>query len=514
MEIISINPSGFVKDLAPAETSLEVYNDADNVIFENGFATSSPGWLQTPGALLCQPLWLLPVFTPSIYYWIYGGNNDAETAGVLAVTDGVTHWDITPAGGLEITAAGDWTGGVLNGIPVVNNSKDVPMWWDLQTGNAAQTLPDWPANTTCKALRPFKFHLLAMNITQGGVDFPDLLLHSDAADPGAIPQSWTPASDNQAGSFSIATITGGIIDGAELRDFFIVYKQGSNAIVQYTGSSFVFSTRRLFVSTGMLAPNCAQEYQGQHYMITDGDIVRHDGQRVESLVAGALQNWIFDQQGSSSRSAHVAIDHGNKNVWFNFSRNGTEYCDISLVWDLVSQRMGVVDYAPFAFMARGVLGDLGVNTIWDSQIDTWDTYQGSWNESQFNPTNDQLLFVRYTEKQLNYLSGNTRGGKNSMSRLQLLSKDFGAPTEYKTIDRVYLNGFAGSRALGEAVTARIGSQEAPNDPIRWSPLLSLYRDKSFSYGVSGRLISIELNIDQQDAWRINSLDVHYTGGGV
>ena len=509
METATITPRGFNRDIQASETGAGVYNTAENVVFNDGFACNPPGWDDTGGTLLCKPLWLLPVFTASVYYWIYAGNNDGDTAGVLAVTDGTTHWDITPVGGLSVTAVGDWNGGVLNGIPVINNGADDPMWWDLQTSNAAVVLTDWPANTTCKVLRPFKFHLFALNITQSGTEYPDWVLHSDAADPGTVPTSWTAGPSTQAGSFTIATITGGILDAAELRDYLMVYKQGSNAIIQYTGSSFFFSTRRVFISTGVLACNCAQEYHGKHYMITDGDIVRHNGQQVESLVDGTLRNWIFGQLSSDFSAAHVTIDHATKQVWFNLPTDGATYCNLSLVWDLTSESMGVVSYDLFSYMSRGVLGDLGVTNSWDSKTTSWDETPGPWFNPQFNAANDTLLFTRYTEKELNYLNGTLRDGAESSSQLQLLSKDLGHPTAYKTVDRVYINGEGGIYDLNEVVTGRIGSQEHPDDDINWSPSLTLYRDKSLSYGVSGRYISLELNMRQRDAWCVNSIDIHF-----
>ena len=512
MEIATITPRGFIKDLQPAETGPGVYNEAQNVIFNDGFASSPPGWLNTPGTLLCQPLWMLPFNDGTNYYWLYVGNNDAGTAGVVAVTDGVTHWNITHAGGVSVTTAGDWTGGVLNGVPVLNNPNDDPMWWDGNTANAVTTLTDWPANTKCKALRPFKYHLFAMNITQSGTEYPDWVLHSDAADPGAIPASWTAGPSTQAGSFSISTVTGGIIDAAELRDLLIIYKQGSNAIVQYTGSSFFFSTRRVFVSTGMLNTNCAEELHGQHYMITDGDIVRHNGQQVESLVDGQLRNWIFDQISNDYTAAHVTASHSNKQVWFNFPTSGETYCNLSLVWDINSESMGVISYDPFSYMARGVLGDLSLDR-WSDQTDTWAATTLTWAANQFNASTDSLLFARYTEKEINYLNGYLRDGAESACKLQLLSKDLEQPTAYKTIDRIYINGESGTYDLNEVITARIGSQESPNDAINWSPSLTLYRDKSLSYGVSGRYISLELSMRQRADWRINSIDVHYLVSG-
>ncbi len=510
MEQISLLPAGFNKDLPPEKAPDDVWNDARNVLFNDGFAANAPGWLSAPVVLPGKPLYLLPYFTPLVYWWLVAGNNDAGTAGFLAVTDGTNTFDITPVGGLSVTAAGDWTGGVLNGVPFVNNGIDAPVWWDGVTVNPATTLPDWPANTTCKALRPFKFHLLAMNITDPSGTFGDLVLHSDAADPGTIPQSWTPDPSNQAGSFSIGAIPGELLDGWTLRDSFVVYKQSSSALITFAGGRFIFGQRGMFVETGILARNCARELFGQHYTITDGDIVRHNGQEVVSLVDGQLREWLFSQiDATSFEGAHVAIDHGNKQVWFNFPKVGSSYCDLSLVWDLTSQRMGVVEYAPFAYMSRGILGDLGGDNSFDAATGTFDAAQGIFDRQQFNPTSDQLIFCRFEEKQLNYLVGAQRNGAESTCLLQLLSKDLGQGTAYKTVDKLWVNAEGNSFDLQDVISVRFGAQESSSDPIRWSPVQSLYRNKSASYGISGRLISIELQIRQRDAWRINGLDLDY-----
>ncbi|MGI9309109.1 MAG: hypothetical protein ACR2P6_07595, partial [Gammaproteobacteria bacterium] len=217
---------------------------------------------------------------------------------------------------------------------------------------------------------------------------------------------------------------------------------------------------------------------------------------------------------SDPSCAHVAISHNNKQVWFNFPTGGATYCNLSLVWDLDSETMGVISYlSPVSHMARGILGDLGTNRTWSGLSGSWDDFAGAWSDSIFNPATDSLLFSRYTEDELNYISGSLRDGDESAGKLQLLSKDFGQPTAYKTIDRVYITGEGGTYDLNEVITGRIGTQEHAADPINWSPPLSLYRDKSLSYGASGRLISLELSIRQRDEWRISSFDVHYMVSG-
>ena len=101
-----------------------------------------------------------PVLIYEQSYWIYI-NDDGVTVTVM-VTDGTTHWDITPVAGLTSGGAdvndrvGIWTGTTLNSVPVLNNGIDYPFYWDGQVGNPCLTLPDWPANVYAKSVRAFR----------------------------------------------------------------------------------------------------------------------------------------------------------------------------------------------------------------------------------------------------------------------------------------------------------------------------------------------------------------------
>ena len=112
-------------------------------------------------------------------------------------------------------------------MPVFNNGIDDPFYWDGVVTNICLPLPDWPALTKCKAMRSFKYHLFAMDITQNSIRDQDLVLWSDAADPNTIPQSWTPGPDNDAGSNTLSATEGAIIDAEKLRDQFVIYKNRS-----------------------------------------------------------------------------------------------------------------------------------------------------------------------------------------------------------------------------------------------------------------------------------------------
>lgn len=513
---VTIKPSGFNHDINPAELGPEVWNFGGNVVFNNGYASAAPGWQESSPGMICQPVWLLPVLTESVYYWIYAGNNDAGTAGVIGVTDGTTHWDITPAGGILVTVAGDWTGGTLNGVPVFNNRLNSPMWWNISlvdpTATPAQILPDWPASTLCQALRPFKYHLIAMGIEDPSGNFPDLLIWSSAADPGTIPQIWTPAPDNDAGSFSISTSQGGIVDGGAMRDQFVVYKQHSTSIMQYIAGQFVFSNRKAFVTSGILARNCWAEMYGSHYVLTDGDFIRHNGQEVESLMDGVNRRWLFSQiDATNFATSHLALSHELKQVWINWPKEGHAQPDTALVFDIVSSSFGLVDFdTDIAFMTRGILNQPNYDPSYDARTDTFDTALDRFNTQVFNPTTDLLVFCRTSEKQMFGMDGFLRDGAAVPIFLQMLSKDLGEPQRFKLITAVWPQAESLAGIDTGSLAIRIGTQNQISDPVAWTAKTPLTENLRATMMASGRFISLEVSGSQIANWRLNSLDIDYT----
>ena len=192
-----ISPKGIIYDLTPDRVDPDTLNAGSNVIFRDGIASRIKGHGQvfgTPLFALEDLQYLLNTRTELNNYWLY------PTGDSIGVYNGSNHFDISPVGMSAVSLYNQWTGGNLNGVPILNNKKNNPVYWDLNTGNAMIDLPGWPAGTKAESVRPFKYHLIAMNITDPGGIFGEALLWSSAAEPGTIPQSWTPLASNEAGS--------------------------------------------------------------------------------------------------------------------------------------------------------------------------------------------------------------------------------------------------------------------------------------------------------------------------
>ena len=514
---ITIKPKGVIEDIHAAELGFDNWNQCTNVLFPNGFASSAPGWADAVGGCLFRPLWLLPVFTPTVYYWIYVGNDAGNTVGGIGVTDGVNHFDITPAGGIVALTAGEITGGNLNGIPVINWGTAPPVFWDLNTGNICTDLPGWPVGQLAAAMRPFKYHLIAMNISDGTGDFPDLVAWSNAAVPGAIPTEWASTPDNDAGNFSLAQASGEVVDGGAIRDQFIVYKNHSTFIMQFIAGQFVFSQRGAFVTSGILARNCWAEMYGSHYVITDGDVIRHNGQEVQSLIDGRMRDYMFNQiDPDTYQTSFIVSSHSTKEVWCCFPKTGHPNPDTALVYDVRSDSWGNTDLPEIPFIARGILNEPGVTFDWDSLTNTWDENFSAWNQRQFNPTTDLLVMADQAGTRMLAHGGFNRDGAAVPVFLSMDSKDFGEPQRLKLVTAVWNQIQADRTDPDGRYFIRVGWQAETADSVTWLPRqpINAHQFNKADFLVSGRFISIEITGDQTKSWRLNSMDIDYRLQGL
>jgi len=509
--LVPFSPMGVNFDHPPPELGPEVWTAGNGVLFRNDAAERQGGELTLTDAALYGPQHLRPVqITPAIY-WMYAG-----AAGV-GVWDGVNHFDISPAA--PPVAGGDparWTSALLNNLPVLNLDQVAPWYWDGVTANPMQLLPDWPANTTCHAMRAFKYHLIAMNITTGAGQLGTQLLWSSAADPGNVPSSWTPAPDNEAGSNILAATPGDIVDGHALRDTFIVCKQHSTYSMQYVGGAFVYLFRKTLVTSGVLSRNCMAEVLGNLLILTDGDVVLFDGQDTRSLLQDRLKRWLFSIiDGTNFQNSFVVANPAQSEVWVCFPETGNEHPNIAAVWDSNTDSWGVRSlYPETTYIGRGIIPDTGLDPTWDGDGEVWDLDDTRWNQSTFNPTDDGLISADEPNTQLLALdSGLTHWdgspvegsiGKDSMSL-----SDIGAR---KLVTAVWPAVDAPQPLV---LTVRVGVQDRFSDPVRWLP------DQDFDPAIdekvdilaSGRYISVHFSSRSNTRWRLSGFGVQVAPAG-
>jgi hypothetical protein len=167
-----------------------------NVIMRSGFSQRIPGSrpiyetalaAAAPGQLMHA---INAEFNGTNYWLIF------EDDGTAWAIEGTNETQIDDSLLAAVTNPSLFSSSRLNGVPVISNGSDEPVYWD---GSLLVTLPDWTATETCQFITAFKFHLFALDISGPGGTFPNLLRWSDAAEPGTVPDDWTPGASDEAG---------------------------------------------------------------------------------------------------------------------------------------------------------------------------------------------------------------------------------------------------------------------------------------------------------------------------
>lgn len=503
MTQVDINPGGFNADLAPEEVGPEEYTSLQNFVHRNGRPIKALGFAPVFGTPLAPPKHLL-FSEGDVDYWLYTGNS------TISVTEGVNHFDITPVGLTPETDFNTWTGGELNGIPFLNHPLDQPWFWDRNTGNIMQPFPNFPANTTFGAFRQFKFNLIGMDITDTGNNFPDSLLWSDSADPGSVPNEWTPTPANDAGTNQLSDTPGRIIDGASLRGDFLIYKTHSTYLMRFIGGNFFFSFSKLFVTSGVMARNCIVELFGTHVVLADGDLIQTNGHDLKSIADKRIKQFFFSQLNQTEfETSFVAKNPQQSEVWFCIPTSGSNKPNLALIWNYQDNKFGLRDIPSVPHIAQGVVIAAPTPT-WDVQIDDWDDSMEIWAGSGTSPSDEKLLMADFDGVELEEIDATDQAdGVDVPALVQKLTMDMGSPAVSKTVRAIWprVRG-----TTGDVLRVRIGGQQSPGDPIVFSPEgdFTIGVDDQFSSFANGKYISVQFRSTFSNSWILDGFKVEFT----
>ena len=468
------------------------------------------------GTTLFSPLWVLNSAERASGdpAWIYTANDG------FAVVVGGTHNDITPLGGIVATNQRNaFTGGELNGVPVWNQPAEFPYFWDGVVANPAAPIPGWPVNQLAGFLRPYKFHLVAGLIDPGVGQFdPDLVVWSDRAIPGAIPTEWVPSATNEAGSVSIGATPGVVIDALALRGSLYIYKSTSTYRLTYVGGAQVMRSELVFPESGMMGRNCVAALNTFHCVLTDNDVVVHDGQNLRSIANDRIRRDIFARiDPDNFPNSFVLANSNEREFWICIPEVGSTYPSIAYVWNAPDDAWGIRELTETPpHIAPGRVIVQPPDTTWDGQVGDWDSQVNRWDTSGVVVGRYDLLSAGFFQDQL-YLLEQTAldDGAAVQAVVQRVTLDLGEPESVKFLKAVWLSvdGTAGTQ-----LRVRVAGQLQPQDPIVWGDYLSYVvasGQRKVDTSVMGRFLSLEISsIEAQDRWRVPDVTLEIERSGL
>lgn len=500
---------GLVPDQVDYNLPDGFFSDGRNVRFRDDSAEKVKGNAAVFGSLSVTAVWAKYIAdNTGAHYWAYGNES------VVYATDGTTHANISSAS-YNCPVDIGYTGAAFRGYLILNDTVIEPQQWTPGLANKIQPLSNWPASTTCKVIRSFGDFLVALAITQSGTYNPRLLRWSDAAPFGALPGSWDYTDPtNQAGITELGQTTDELIDCLPLRDSNIVYKQFSTYLMQPTGSIDVFAFRGLFSQFGLLSENCAYSFGTSHLVVSDSDILIHDGSSAQSIADSRVKRWFFNALNSARYKRVFVVGNRDENeIWICFPENGHDFANLALVWNRANNTFDVRELgADIAHAEEGIV--IGTSSTFDGLVGTFDEQVGAFSDYEPSPFSQRLILWNGIAKQaLQADSGETLNGTTMTCYVERsnmgLTRDVGS---IKRVMRVIPKVLG---TVGDTFRVYIGARSAIGGSITYfGPYnYTIGVDYKIDCRISARWLSLKFEAQTTNSWRLAGFDVEFTPEG-
>lgn len=517
MSLVSIHKLGglgIVRDTPFHELPPHAWTDGQNVRFYQGAVESFLGHATIQSPTNIQPLHLEFVNNSDTQAFVYLSNTKAT------VLTGGGETDITrPSADYNATVDTPWSSCFLSGTPIFNNLGDAPqVWTQSSPSTPLSDLANFPSTLRFKVLRSFKNFLVGLHSIKSGTEHPHMVKWSDVADPGAVPPSWDETvATNLAGEQDLADSPGVMLDCLPLGDINMLYKQDAVWSMTFVGGIAVFAFRKVFHEFGALATNCVVDIGRRHVVLTQNDLILHDGASWRSVLSERWKDELFSTMNTNEASkSFLFVNRPYKEVWVCYPTGSATYPDRALVWNWETGVFGLRTLPGVSRIVAGVV-ELVDNT-WDSDSATWDSDGEVWNAVQLNLNLKPILAQVVTTNALHAADqGNTFAGSTKTSRVERVGIALDGGRTLSGEPRVDLGTIKFVRAIYPRLEASdttkvkfyVGVQDVVDGAVTWNGPYTVDQTTGFKIDLtlSARLIGLRVESTDDTFWRLWGFDL-------
>jgi hypothetical protein len=370
-------------------------------------------------------------------------------------------------------------------------------------------------------MRAFRSFLVALSINRAGVPYPRIVKWSTEAGIQGVPSSWNETTSTvDAGEYELADSKGDILDGLQLRDTFMIYKEDATYSMSFVGTPFIFSFRQLSPTIGAIAKNCVAEFDGGHAIFGKGNFYINDGQRLKPILPQKLKEYVFTTiDGAQINKCFVAADYGRTEILFCFTADGalTNHPNKAIVWNYITNTFSIRDLPDLAHIGYGNVGNPTTSTTWAATTTSWAGTTGPWTMS-YDLQDKVLLFADPSNTKL-YRdgSGNREDTVDMVSyveRTGITLNEQGQPdhTSVKRISSIWpkmsING-------SDSINVYLGTQMSTEGGISWSSPVSFNPDSQTKVSVrgTGKLYAVRFESTTDMNWELDGYTIEVDSVG-
>jgi hypothetical protein len=212
-------------------------------------------------------------------------------------------------------------------------------------GTSTAVGANWDPTWSAMMLRQCSNALVALNVTKGITNYPNLVKTSQPVTTGAIPASWDQTVASTLATENTISMDGPITDACPLGQDLIIYGRREAWRMHADNSILVYSYSKLPFKKGSLNANCALELDGKNYVFGMDDIWVHDGVSEQSLCDGKTRDYIFSSLNLSKRAQYyIQFNPRLNEIYFAYVSgdalvnfvNGVDGCNRQAVYNITT----------------------------------------------------------------------------------------------------------------------------------------------------------------------------------
>lgn len=149
---------------------------------------------------------------------------------------------------------------------------------------------------------------------------------------------WTPTLTNTA---NIRTLTEGskLVGGKILGEFIaMIWSDAAAYLFQYTGASYIYSSRMVGKNCGLLSPNACVSAGGVSYWMGSDNYWMYDGSVHPMPNVEDIRRWIFSQMNiNQGYQCNATFNPKNDEIWFFITITGQNEPTLGLIYSIADQ---------------------------------------------------------------------------------------------------------------------------------------------------------------------------------
>ena len=444
---------GVVVDIAPFEAPINAWTDSNNVNFELGGVVKASNRVKV----------LTPANDTVNKFYTKNDRLFYTTKNKIYFHTGASSVDVSNGTFLETP---EWYITELSGVLIFSNEQNIPVYFD-KSALITKKLQGWAADWRSPILRSYKNFLIALRTSESGQPFNQRVRWSDITAPNQPPTDWDATSTtNSAGFNDLTGAKGNIIDGLRMGDSFVIYTDKEVFMMNYVGGNDIFQFNKVLENTSLLAPECACEIEGGHFVVTTNDVIIHNGHTSQSIITDKIKTPLFEVISSGRASAVKVINFpAKKEVWICYPSYDNTILDRAAVYNTTNSTWTYRDLPNVTALHYGILPDI-TSPIIDNVDVIIDDYEGTIDGLGKDFIKSSLITATNTNEWYAMDEGGSSNGQilpSSVTKMYMDFDDAGIEaTQIKQIKRIY------PQIQGDGkISITVGKSDSPYEPPKW-----------------------------------------------